>query len=272
VSVSPARPNPAGPRLTADELARLDANMIACFQLLAMASNAGEMDQFDGIQLVATGAAAASLNVAFVTRPLEDAAASLARARAWFAARKLLCSVRVRSGLDAETGRLTRAAGFSEVDTMPAMLLPRIGEQPPMPSDLDILRADEEGTASDLQRVLADGFPMPAEFAALLVAPPLRSHHATELYVGYHAGEPVAASSLVITGDVAGVYNVATLPRFRRHGYGEAMTAHALGRGAELGCSMGTLQATLQGRSIYERMGFHTVAHYLTYQRPGRNI
>ena len=244
--------------------------MIACFQLLAMASETGASAEFDGISLVATGAPAASLNVAFVTRPLGDSVGALAAVSRWFRDRQLLHSVRIRSGLDAEAGRACRAAGLAAVDTMPAMLLPQIDDQAPMPPDLDILRADEPGAAADHQRVLAEGFPMPIEFAAMLVAPPLLTHAATELYVGYHAGEPVTASSLVVTGDIAGVYNVATVPRFRRRGYGEAMTAHALRRGAELGCTMATLQATLQGRPIYERMGFRTVAHYLTYQRPGR--
>lgn len=244
--------------------------MITCFQLLAMASTAGAVDHFDGIEIVATGAAAASLNVAFVTHPLDEPEWALSQARQWFQERGLLYSVRVRSGLDTETGRLSRRAGLAEVDTMPAMLLSQLGELPPAPLDLDILRADEPGAADDLKRVLMHGFPMPGKFAALLVAAPLWAHPATELYVGYHAGEPVAASSLVVTGEAAGVYNVATMPRFRRHGYGQAMTAHALRRGAELGCSIGTLQSTLQGRAIYERMGFRTVAHYLTYQRPGR--
>lgn len=244
--------------------------MIACFQLLAMGSETGATEEWDGISLVATGASAASLNVAFVTHPLANPARSLAEASRWFRARKLVHSVRIRSGLDAEAGRACRAAGLAAVDTMPGMLLPHIGEQPPMPPDLDILRADEPGAAGDHQRVLADGFPMPMDFAALLVARPILAHPATQLYVGYHAGEPVTASSLVVTGEVAGVYNVATILRFRRRGFGEAMTLHALRRGAELGCTMATLQATLQGRPIYERMGFRTVAHYLTYQRPGR--
>ncbi len=266
----PARPNLPHPTVTPGVLAHLDANMIACFQLLAMASGTGATAELDGISLVATGAPAASLNVAFITRPLSDPARALGEASRWFRERKLLSSVRIRSGLDAEAGRACRAAGLAAVDTMPAMLLAQIGEQPPMPPDLDILRADEPGAAADHQRVLSGGFPMPMEFAALLVAPPLLMHPATELYVGYHAGEPVTASSLVVTGEVAGVYNVATIPRFRRLGYGEAMTAHVLRRGVELGCTSATLQATLQGRPIYERMGFRTVAHYLTYQRPGR--
>ena len=270
MTASPARTNPPQPAVSPEDLARLDANMIACFQLLAMASESGAAEEWDGISLVATGAPAASLNVAFVTRPLADPARSLAEASRWFRARKLLHSVRIRSGLDAEAGRACRAGGLAAVDTMPGMLLAHIGEQRAMPRDLDILRADEPGAAADHQHVLSDGFPMPMDFAALLVAPPLLTHPATELYVGYHAGEPVTASSLVVTGEVAGVYNVATILRSRRRGYGEAMTAHALRRGAELGCTMATLQATLQGRPIYERMGFRTVAHYLTYQRPGR--
>jgi GNAT superfamily N-acetyltransferase len=259
-----------GAQISPDDLERLDANMIGCFRLLAMASESGAVTDLDGIALAATGASAASFNVAFVTRPLADPTASLAAAGRWFRQRKLPFCVRIRSGLDPEAGRACRQAGLTDVDTMPAMLLPGITPDGTVPPGLDILLADEPGAAADHAAVLAEGFGMSRALAELLVTAPLLHDPAIEIYVGYHAGEPVAASSLVVTGGVAGVYNVATLPRFRRLGYGEAMTRYAICRGAKLGCEVATLQATLQGRPIYERMGFRTVAHYLTYHRPAR--
>jgi GNAT superfamily N-acetyltransferase len=249
-------------------LAELDANMIGYFRLLAMANPGGDFEELDGLTLVATGAAAASFNVAFVTRPLPDPSDALGAGRRWFSQRKLPFCVRVRSGLDPETGRACRSGGFTEIDTMPCMLLGTTALDDVPCDRLDILEADEPGAASDQAQVLTSGFPMPEEFASLLVAEGLLRERATELYVGYHAGQAVASSSLVVSGTVAGIYNVATLPGFRHRGYGEAMTRHAIARAYELGCDIATLQATPLGRPIYERMGFRTVAHYLTYQRP----
>lgn len=254
--------------LSSCDLQRLDANMIACFQLLASANSGGHSARLDGVQLVVTGAQAASFNVAFVTKPLADPHRSLERVRRWFREQRLPFCVRIRSGLDPETGRACRALGLTDIDSMPGMWLPDTNLAPDRCGDLDILHVDEPGAASDQASVLEHGFPMPAEFAAMLVAEPLLHLAETELYVGYHAGEAVAASSLVVSNGVAGVYNVATLPRFRHRGFGEAMTRHAVLRGHELGCDVAILQATPPGRPIYERIGFHTVAHYLTYEQP----
>ena len=90
---------------------------------------------------------------------------------------------------------------------------------------------------------------------------------AAQMYTGFLDGEPVATSALFMSNHVAGVYNVATLNAYRRRGFGEAMTWHAVREGAAAGCGMASLQASEMGRPIYERMGFRLVAGYKTYLR-----
>ena len=73
----------------------------------------------------------------------------------------------------------------------------------------------------------------------------------------------VATSILFTTGDVEGIYWVATLEEQRGRGYGEALTwAAALG-GQRAGCRIASLQASQLGRPVYARMGF---AHVLDYE------
>ncbi len=72
---------------------------------------------------------------------------------------------------------------------------------------------------------------------------------------------------LVVVHPVAGVYNIATLPAYRRRGLGEALTWHAVSRGAEAGCTIASLQTSEMGESIYTRMGFRRWASYPTYGR-----
>ena len=86
------------------------------------------------------------------------------------------------------------------------------------------------------------------------------------LCLGRSNGRPVAGSVLVVTGRTAGIYWVATDPRHRRRGYGEAVTWAALAAGRELGARVGFLQASPLGRPVYEHMGFRTVIEYLTWQ------
>ena len=89
-----------------------------------------------------------------------------------------------------------------------------------------------------------------------------------ELYVGYSGEAPVSTSALFMSHRVAGVYNVATLDAHRGHGYGEALTWHAVRRGMESGAAFASLQASEMGAPIYARMGFETVAPYETFVRP----
>ena len=79
---------------------------------------------------------------------------------------------------------------------------------------------------------------------------------AFQAFVGDVGGAPAAASALVATRAVAGVYNVGTVPGLQRRGLATAMTWHALEAGRHAGCTVGALQATMVGRAVYERMGF----------------
>ncbi|MGI0081348.1 MAG: GNAT family N-acetyltransferase, partial [Nitrososphaerales archaeon] len=66
--------------------------------------------------------------------------------------------------------------------------------------------------------------------------------------------------------DIAGVYFVSTLPEFRRHGFGEAMTWRAAVDGRREGCTTSCLQASEMGRPLYERMGYRTIVEYQVWR------
>jgi ribosomal protein S18 acetylase RimI-like enzyme len=82
---------------------------------------------------------------------------------------------------------------------------------------------------------------------------------------------PVAtAASVTSTGltsdNVIGIYNVATAPEYRRHGYGEAITRYAIDAALqEVRTGRLVLQSTSAGQRIYDRMGFQPVTRLLVY-------
>jgi predicted GNAT family acetyltransferase len=91
------------------------------------------------------------------------------------------------------------------------------------------------------------------------------------LYVGYVAGRPVAAAELCLAGDVAGLYGVCTLEAERGRGFATALLARLLADTRDAGMRLATLQASAQGRPVYERLGFRPVGRYTEYKpRPGQ--
>jgi len=85
-------------------------------------------------------------------------------------------------------------------------------------------------------------------------------------YVGYLAGQPVAASELTIGGGVVGMYNVCTLEAYRRRGFGMALTLRPLLDAQAAGYGVGVLQAAEQGVGIYERIGFRAFGGITEYK------
>ena len=86
----------------------------------------------------------------------------------------------------------------------------------------------------------------------------LVSHDAFRLFVGYLGEAPVCSALLFFTGEVAGLYFVATNRVFRNRGYGTAITHHAIREAQRLGYRKMVLHATRKAEKIYARLGFET--------------
>jgi ribosomal protein S18 acetylase RimI-like enzyme len=92
-------------------------------------------------------------------------------------------------------------------------------------------------------------------------------------FVGFLNARPVASSGLIVGGGVAGIYNVATVPRARRRGFGTAMTLTAMRHARRLGHRVAVLATSPLGRGVYEGLGFRDVCTSRTYVwEPGAGI
>jgi len=77
-----------------------------------------------------------------------------------------------------------------------------------------------------------------------------------EHWVGYLDGTPVASASLFRCAEVAGLYNIVTVPAVRGRGIGSAITQAPLREARGEGLGVAVLQASPQGFPIYVRLGF----------------
>ena len=84
-------------------------------------------------------------------------------------------------------------------------------------------------------------------------------------FVGRLEGVPVATSSLLLEGGVAGIGGVTTLPDARGRGIGTAMTLAALRESRDAGYRFGVLGASEMGAGLYRRIGFREVCMFGAY-------
>ncbi len=251
-----------------DLAAAVDTNYFDWWRVWASAVDGGDVREHDGLLLATTGAPQEWWNIGFVTRRLERPEERIDEAIAYFDGRRQPFIMRVPDGLDDGSERAAEARGLGYTDTLHGMALAPIPEVTSPQNAVDIRTVADARTVEEHVGLVAQSFGMGRELVRRLMPAKIIEHERWQCYVGYVSGEPAAASALLVTGTAAGVYWVATAEKFRRRGLGEAMTWHAIRKGAKAGCRLAVLQPSDMGRPIYERMGFRVVSGYKTFVRP----
>jgi GNAT superfamily N-acetyltransferase len=85
-------------------------------------------------------------------------------------------------------------------------------------------------------------------------------------FMGKIEGAPAVSSTLFLTGGVAGLYHVATLPEYRKRGFGTYAAVAPLLHARKMGYEIAVLQASKAGENVYTKIGF------LEHCRLGRYI
>jgi ribosomal protein S18 acetylase RimI-like enzyme len=75
-------------------------------------------------------------------------------------------------------------------------------------------------------------------------------------FLGYLGNMPVATTSVMIDGDLAGIYLVGTLAAARGRGAGSTLTLHAMQHARDRGARTAALQSSEMGESVYRGIGF----------------
>ncbi|HKP53775.1 MAG TPA: GNAT family N-acetyltransferase [Chloroflexia bacterium] len=156
--------------------------------------------------------------------------------------------------------------GYSEAETLPAMWL----SGPPnrwrgSPEELSISRVSTPGELEAFRSVLSRIFFMPrAEVDLVLGDRTLEAGHVHH-YVGKLGEVPVATTTLVLDGTLAGIWNVGTLREHGRRGIGTEMMHHALDDAINLGYGKSMLLASAEGVPLYERLGYYTLSMVKTF-------
>jgi ribosomal protein S18 acetylase RimI-like enzyme len=131
-------------------------------------------------------------------------------------------------------------------------------EFPQAPAGLQIRRLDPAHARLHAD-LAAAGFEAPVEHFRRLMTPAILAGPGMRCYIGELDGETVTTGLGATANGAVGIFDIATPPRFRRRGYGAAVTARAVEDGVAAGARWAWLQSSDAGFAVYERLGFRTI-------------
>lgn len=250
-------------------LREADENLVTAFERIIELSPQPGRREADGLLSLSSGIPLGLFNPTYVVGEVADPDAAIAAVTEHYASLASPFAVVFRDEVAPGLTDACVRAGLVEHWRMPLMVLDPIPTGVPDGATVDGLEvsAVDRTTADAYVDVLAAGFGMPLELATALMGEQLllESPGFTG-YLGLLDGEPVAASGVFVSGEIAGVYNVATRPEARGRGIGAALTwAAALG-GRDAGATRSILQASEMGEPVYTRMGYATPARYRQFE------
>lgn len=176
--------------------------------------------------------------------------------------------LQIRPGCGPPLSELAARRGMTGAEELPLMVLEDaslIEDDVPEELSIRVLAPDD---ARHHATVAAAGFEVPEELFLRLITPDVLRADGVRCYLGEVDGEPVTTGIGAHLGESVGVFNIATAPAHRRHGYGAAVTARAVRDAASADARWAWLQSSPAGYPVYERLGFRTVESWQCWVSP----
>jgi ribosomal protein S18 acetylase RimI-like enzyme len=255
-----------------DEIHAVAGNLLEALRFFGQARADAEIRDLPGLSLIFCGLNYAAFNAALQAQPISGDAEELSRlinaSAEQFAARSLrwtywLCQDYLNQPLRREAARVFKRHGLRYLTEAPGMYTDRLAPATRALPALDIRPVADEATRTAFSSVMSTAFEIPHSVSLSVYGSERAWRGSFQGYVGYSNGRAVTTAAAVITGDVIGLYSVATLPQHRRLGFAEAIMRRVIEEAQRsLAVSRMVLQATSSGLSLYESMGYRTVTSF----------
>ena len=152
---------------------------------------------------------------------------------------------------------------------MPGMVrsLAKLPEPPSLPEGIKVRELICEKDSAEFSDFVSWRWGVPEEYMEQLRAtlayfqigkPGSRSH----MWQAWRAGQPISKAGLYLATGSAGIYAVATRPGARRLGLAGILTLKALTKARTLGKDLAVLHSTPMAESLYQSLGFETIAEF----------
>jgi len=248
-------------------------NLRQSFRTLAEGRPGAEVVELAGVSIASLGVAFQMFNAAFLSEPVEtqpELEDRLHTAAGYFDSRGLpwafwICEDWMAPAIRRKLSRACQTHGLRLSAEMPGMATG--GLRPPTRTlpEMEVRPMEPGNTLNDFRALGSTCFHVPIAWFSEVFDERVADRKVFRCWVGYRDGVPVATAASVLSERALGVYNVATAPEHRKHGYAEAITRFAIDAGSRDKTQRLVLQSTSQGHRLYDRMGFYPVTRVLVY-------
>jgi len=253
----------------------IEQNLRCAMRFFGAATGSGEIRQLPGSVAVFSGLDYGVFNIALLDSPVTQMEKGLevriAEVAHYFRDRTLRWSFWICEDLlDAAARRRARQSfadfGLWAISRPPGMFAPKLlPPARPLP-EIECRKVSDQVTRQVFTEITAVSFEIPPAVAFAVYAQERAWKGDYQGYVGLVEGRPVAIVAVVAAAGVLGIYSLATLPIYRRRGYGEALLrAAAADAGQRTGIEPLVLQSTEAGYELYRRMGFRDSTRFSVY-------
>jgi ribosomal protein S18 acetylase RimI-like enzyme len=250
-------------------------NLRAMMMNYSLVTASGGVHERPGITLVDSGVAFSAFNAALLAdTPVDkphDLRARLQRAQRYFTGACKPWSFwmpdEIVSPPARESAEITiRAAGLRWIAQHEGMIAEGLrAPQHELPR-LEYRRVFDRSTRNHFARLSSSVFELPAPVSTVVYGQSGFWSGTLSAWVGYMDGKPVCCAATEAAAGVIGLYSVATLEKFRRRGFAESITRHALDEARKsTGIQRNILHATRSGQSLYSQMGFRYATRLHVY-------
>jgi ribosomal protein S18 acetylase RimI-like enzyme len=256
------------------EIRAVADNLLQALRFFGYARKTGEIRDLPGVSLIFCGLNYAAFNAALLSQRVagsDELSRLIVAAAKQFYSRDLrwtywACDDFLDQTLLRDAAGIFQRHGLRPLTEAPGMyadlLLPPVR---PLPS-LEVRPVADERTRDAFAEIMAIAFDIPHSVCSAVYGSEHGWKGALSGYVGFMDSRPVTTAATMITGDVIGLYSIATLPQYRRRGFAEAIMRQVIHQAREIdGITRTVLQSTRSGYALYQKMGYRTVTNFNVY-------
>lgn len=250
-------------------------NLLQALRFFGRARRDANILDLPGVSLILCGLNYAAFNAALLAQPIDNNREELTRAiRAAaevFDSRNLrwtywVCDDFLGPDLLLEAPQIFHRHGLHPLTEAPGMYTDRLAPAQRSLPAIDVRPVADDATRAAFSELMSTAFEIPRSISSMIYGTERAWTGDLHGFVGYSEGRAVTSAASIVTGGVAGIYSVATLPQFRRLGFAEAIMRRVIEEAERTqGIRATVLQATWSGISLYERLGYRPVTNFHVY-------